>query len=124
MKRKVKRRHPVKTTPNEVTLDGSRIVNLQMLQDHVQDVTNHVVACHPSVNKQSTKHNIVMKEQSREGLSSVLTSHCTSCNTDFYLMTSRKVWGQMSTSGGHPTVTETIAVCGIPTMTKKIIHGC
>jgi len=101
-----------------------------MLQDHVQDVTYHVVACHPSVNKQSTQHSIVMKEQNREGLSSVLTSHCTSC----YLVTLRKVkglsgrpywesnlavvWGQMSTGGGHATLTE-MAILEIPTMTKK-----
>ena len=45
MKWKVKRRQPVKTTtPNEVSLDGSRTVNLQMLRDCVQDVTNHAVA--------------------------------------------------------------------------------
>jgi len=29
------------------------------------------------------------------------------------------VWGQMSTGGGHSTLVETIAVLGIPTMTKK-----
>ena len=29
------------------------------------------------------------------------------------------VWGQMSTGGGHATLTETMAVLGIPTMTKK-----
>ena len=77
-----------------------------------------------------------MKEQKREGLFSVLTS----CNTDFHLTTSRKVkglsgrpywestlaavWGQMSTGGGHATLTETMAILGIPNMTKKIICDC
>ena len=113
----------------------SRIINLQKLQDHLQDVINHTATHHPFVNKPTTQHSIVMKEQKREGLSSVLTSHCTSCNTDFNLTTSQKVkgisgmpywesnlaavWGQMSTGGGHTTLTETMAVLGIPTMTKK-----
>ena len=107
-----------------------------MLQDHVRDVTNHVAACHPSVSKSSTQHSTVMKEQKREGLSSVLSSHCTSCNTDFHLMTLRKVkglsgrpywesnlaavWGQMSTSGEY-VLNETMAILGIPNMTKKQI---
>ena len=29
------------------------------------------------------------------------------------------VWGQMSTGGGHTTLTEAMAAIGIPTMTKK-----
>ena len=46
----------------------------------------------------------------REGLSSELTS---------------AVWGQMSTGGGHTTLTETMAILGIPTVNRdrKVISG-
>ena len=82
---------------------------------------------------------ITVSEKHREGLSSILTSHCTNCDEEFSLHTSSKVkglsgkhswetnvaavWGQMTTGGGHSTLTETMAVLGLPTMTKKSLQN-
>ena len=120
-----------------MVLNGSRIINLQNLQQHIQTITSHTASCHPSTDKPSNEQQttVTISEKHREGLSSLLTPHCTNCRKEFPLKTSSRVkdvsgkhcwesniaavWGQISTGAGHSTLVETMAVLGIPTMTKK-----
>jgi len=76
-----------------------------------------------------------MIETHRDGLASTLTTYCSNCNEEFTLHTSSKVkgltgrpyweanvaatWGQMSTGGGHSTLEESMAVLGVPVLTKR-----
>ena len=126
------------TVANPVaSLNGSRIINLQNLQQHIQTITNHAAFCHSSTDEPSNEQHItvMINEKHRDGLSSLLTSQCSNCREEFPLQTSSRikglsgkhcwesniaaVWGQMSTGGGHSTLVETMAVLGVPTMTKR-----
>ena len=90
---------------------------------------------------------VSVTEQCREGLASILTTRCEGCHTTLLFSTSVKVhgmtggkywesnlaavWGQMSTSGGHTPLEESMATLGVPTMTSdhslllknKLAHG-
>ena len=117
-------------------LSGSRIISLENLQDHVQAVVSHTASCR-STNQNSSddQATVVIDETCRNGLASTLTTHCYNCNEEFTLHTSSKVkgltgkpyweaniaatWGQMSTGGGHSRLEESMAVLGVPVMTKK-----
>jgi len=78
---------------------------------------------------------VTVREQHCADLASTLIIHCHNCSEDFTLLTSSEVkgltgskphweanvaalWGQMSTGGGHSTLTETMAVLSIPVMNK------
>ena len=97
---------------------------------------SHTASC------QSTNHNssddqatVVIDETCCNGLASTLTTHCSNCNEELTFHTSSKVkdltgkpyweanvaatWGQMSTGGGHSRLEESMAVLGVPVMTKK-----
>ena len=120
---------------NMSTLTDSRIIKLQQLQEHIQTVTSHVASCPSCANKTSLQQMVSVKEKHREGLASILTTHCEGCHAEFPFPTSVKVkgmtggqyweinlaavWGQMSTGGGHAPLEETMAVLGVPTMTKR-----
>ena len=135
-----KRRPPVK--PSQVVpinpmppLNGSRIINLEHLQDHLQVITSHAASCHSSSSCSFSSEPVTVREERRDGLSSTLITHCHNCSEDFTLRTSSKVkgltgkphweanvaavWGQMSTGGGHSTLVETMAVLGVPVMNKR-----
>ena len=119
-------------------LNGSRITNLEHLQDHLQVITSHAASCHASPNNEGPSYEpVTVREQHRDGLASTLITHCHNCSEDFTLQTSSKVkgltgskphweaniaavWGQMSTGGGHSTLTETMAVLSIPVMNKLL----
>ena len=135
-----KRRPPEK--PSQVVpinpmppLNGSRIIKLEHLQDHLQVITSHVASCHSSSSCSFSSEPVTVREERRDGLSSTLITHCHNCSEDFTLQTSSKVkgltdkphweanvaavWGQMSTGGGHSTLVETMAVLGVPVMNKR-----
>ena len=75
--------------------------------------------------------------ESRDGLASILTAQCNSCQMVIDFPTSSKVcgptgnrcwkcnldavWGQMGIGGGYCHLQESMAVLGVPTMTKKNI---
>ena len=109
-----------------VNLEGSRIVNL----DYMEDVTKHAMQCQGS---------IILSGEVRDGLASVLSSNCSTCGHGITLQTSRKVkgphgycrwesnlaavWGQMTTGGGHSQLQETMSIVGVPIMSKSsFIH--
>ncbi len=86
---------------------GSRIINLNELQNYVGQLTAHAIKCNSA---------IILSGEKRAGLAAVLSCHCSRCNFVIPLNTSRKVvgprgrlhweanlaavWGQMSTGGG------------------------
>jgi len=140
-KRKVpKKATAVSSSMPSPPLNGSRIINLENLQEHVQTIVNHAISC-PSTSRNSVDDQVAvtMNETHRDGLASTLTTHCSNCNEEFTLHTSSKVkgltgkpywesnvaatWGQMSTGGGHSRLEESMAVLGVPVMTKKAFMG-
>ena len=109
-----------------VTIQGSRIINLEKLQEYINCLTVHAAQC---------GGDIVLTGETRAGLASIISSRCSKCSYTVPLETSRKVkgprgncrwecnlaavWGQMSTGGGHSRLQETMGVLGVPVMSAK-----
>lgn len=89
-----KARTPITNTTNKATtsietqervkLDGSRIVNLEKLQQYTDRLVQHSVHCDGSV---------VLCGESRDGLASIFTAKCDTCGMSFNFDTSKKVEG-------------------------------
>ena len=110
----------------EVTIQGSRIINLEKLQKYINQLTVHAAQCGGK---------IVLTGETKAGLASIMSSRCSACSYTVSLETSCKVkgprgkrqwecnlaavWGQMSTGGGHSRLQETMGVLGIPVMAPK-----
>ena len=91
-----------------VTIEGSRVINVMKLQQYINELTVHSTQCGGSV---------VLTGEARDGLASIMSSHCSTCNHTITLETAQKVkgprgyrrwecnlaavWGQMVTGGGH-----------------------
>ena len=106
-------------------MNGSRIINLNKLQQYTDDLTAHATHCEGS---------IMLYGETRQGLASILKGHCSVCTHTFTLQSSHKVkgpkgysqwecnlaavWGEMVTGGGHCRIKETLGVMGVPVMTK------
>ena len=71
-------------TQERVKLDGSRIVNLEKLQQYIDRLVQHSVHCDGSV---------ILCGESQDGLASILTAKCGTCGMSFNLDTSKKVEG-------------------------------
>lgn len=107
-------------------ISGSRIINLEKLQEYVNELVKHAVQC---------KNEIVLVGEQRAGLASILSSECSKCHFCLKLATSSKVkgprgysrwecnlgavWGQMSTGGGYSKLNETMSVLGVPVMSSR-----
>ena len=107
-----------------VTIEGSRIINIEKLNKYINDLTVHVSKCGGTTSLAGEK---------RYGLASILSSRCT-CGYEIILESSNKVkgplgytrwecnlgavWGQMTTGGGHSPLQETMSVLGIAVMNK------
>ena len=133
----IKRVVPKTKNSNKLYHNDSRIINLNKLKKHLQVVTQHAATCQACADNALSGNNaiILTGEQNNNGLCSVLTSHCAGCHTDFKFSTSSRikgmsggrywecnlaaVWGQMVTGGGHAPLTESMAVLGVPSLTKK-----
>lgn len=112
-------------TQKLVSLEGSRIINVDQLQQYTNNLNKHAMQCQGS---------IVLSGEVRDGLASILSGQCSTCNHTIKLQTSKKVkgprgyrrwecnlaavWGQMSTGGGHSQLEETMSVVGVPVMTN------
>lgn len=68
------------------SLDGNRIINLTELASFVGDVSSHTQSCQQGVVS-------LCGESNREGMASVLTARCDTCNTDISFATSGKIRG-------------------------------
>lgn len=99
---------------------------MQKLQQYINELTVHATKCGGSV---------ILTGEERDGLASILSSNCSTCNHTITLETAEKVkgphgyrrwecnlavvWGQMTTGGGHSQLQETMSVLGVPVMTKS-----
>lgn len=69
---------------SRVSIEGSRIINVDKLQVYIDDLTKHSLHCGGS---------IVLCGERRDGLASILSSQCSSCQHTITLETSKKVKG-------------------------------
>lgn len=109
-----------------MTIEGSRIINVHKLQQYIHQLTVHAKQCGASV---------VLSGEVRDGLASILSTHCSVCGHSMTLETAEKVkgprgyrhwesnlagvWGQMVTGGGHTRLEEIMSVLGVPVTSKK-----
>lgn len=121
----IRRKTPYKAPKNTLS-NGSRIINLAKLQEYTDNLRQHSLNCTGS---------IVLYGETRHGLATILKGHCSTCNYTIKLESSPKVkgprgyaqwecniaavWGQMSTGGGHSRLEESLAVMGVPSMSKS-----
>ena len=68
----------------KVTIEGSRIINLEKLQQYTNSISEHLSSCQGS---------IILTGESRDGLASILTRRCSFCKHTIKLETSQKVKG-------------------------------
>ena len=125
----VENREPnVEVSGSSVAIDGSRIVNIAKLEKYITELSRHVARC-------NSTGNIMLTAEKRDGLASIISTECSTCGYKVDLETSQKVsgmtgysrwevnlaavWGQMSTGGGHSTLTETMSFLGVPVMSRK-----
>ena len=112
------------STINEISLTENRVINLENLRTHMQEVTHHVATCQPCQDKalQKKKTIIMFGELNSAGMASTLCCRCTGCLHEFKFSISSKVqgmtggkcwesnlaavWSQMSTGGGHAPLAE------------------
>ena len=111
----------------EVTIEGSRVINIHKLQQYASQLASHAAQCGGG--------KVILSGEVRDGLASVLSTWCWTCGEALTLETAQKVkgpqgycrwecnlaavWGQMATGGGHSQLKETMSVLGVPVMTKK-----
>ena len=67
-----------------LSIEGSRIINVDKLQQYMTNLTKHATKC---------QGRIVLRGETRNGLASILTGECTSCQYKILLETSKKVKG-------------------------------
>ena len=113
-----------------------RIINVQLLSRHIEDVAQHVAtcsACHMVA--QSLDAITVVGEKDRNGLASIMGCKFKGCGQELTFNTSTKatgltgkhfwtnnlaaVWGQMSVGGGFNSLEESLSVFNIPVMTQR-----
>ncbi len=113
------------STENCDKLEGSRIINLDKLQQYVNELTTHAAKCGSQ---------IILSGEQKSGLASIISSHCSKCSFIIPLTTSNKVsgpkgiscwelnlaavWGQMCTGGG-PKLKDNMSILGAPVMSPK-----
>lgn len=115
---------------DSVALGGSRIINLDKLQQYTTELTQHASSCEGS---------IILSGEIRQGLASIFSGKCSKCTRTITLETSSKVkgpgkyarwqcnlaavWGQMVTGSGHSHLEEGMSILGVPVMSKAaFIH--
>ncbi len=72
------------STENCDKLEGSRIINLDKLQQYVNELTTHAAKCGSQ---------IILSGEQKSGLASIISSHCSKCSFIIPLTTSNKVSG-------------------------------
>ena len=66
------------------SIKGSRIINMEQLQQYTEDLRQHSIQCEGT---------ITLTGETREGLASILTGSCSSCQHTITFQTSKKVKG-------------------------------
>ena len=129
--------HPI-TTVTIIENEGSaecRIINLQLLKNHIENVTKHVASCLACQKIAQSSDSLTMIGEKQEGLASIIGCKFKGCGHELIFNTSTKtkgltgnmfwtnnlaaVWGQMTTGGGFNTLEESLSVLNVPVMTKR-----
>ena len=119
MVRQLKQKH---STP----VDGSRIINIDKLQQYINTLSVHTAKCGGS---------ITVVGEKKDGLASIWSSSCTKCGFTIQLETSKKVkgprgclhlecnlaavWGHLTKGNGHTQLRDTMSVLGVPVVSKR-----
>lgn len=124
---------PTKTLPtqnsetlNDSSIVGSRIINIDILQNHISNITIHAAKCGSEMK---------LYGEEIEGLASIFNCVCVKFGHSIKLYSSEKVqgprgykrwecnlaavWGQVSSGGGHTPLQKTTSLLGVPVMAKK-----
>ena len=77
----------------EISITENRVINLETLKMHLQELTQHVATCQSCQDKslQNEKAIILFGELNHAGLASILSSRCAGCHQEFRFSTSSKV---------------------------------
>ena len=129
--------HPITTVTIIENAESAecRIINLQLLQGHIEDVTKHVASCLACQKIAQSSDSLTMIGEKQEGLASIIGCKFKGCGHELIFNTSTKtkgltgkmfwtnnlaaVWGQMTTGGGFNTLEESLSVLNVPVMTKQ-----
>ena len=113
-----------------------QIINLDLLSKHIEDVTQHVVACQACLKTSHLNNAItIVGEKNCNGLVSILGCKFNGCGQELTFATSTKisgltgklywtnnlaaVWGQMTVGVGFNSLQESMSIMGVPVMTKR-----
>ena len=108
----------------DTSLDGNRIINLDLLKEHVTSITYHSALCDKG-REIAAKGNspVSLVSEKRHGLACILKARCNGCGKVFELNNSdtvetsigeqydiniRGVWGSMVTGGGCSSLNESL----------------
>ena len=110
------------TAPSTSVPAGSRIVNLEELQEYSQQLLTHSAQCDGSV---------LVKGEYRQGLASIISWQCEKYSQSIVLESTRGPCGrsqwernlaavrsEMATGGRHSRLEESIGTLGVPVMSK------
>ena len=81
---KKKQHNNTETEQNDKVLNGSRIINLEQLQEYTDELTKHSSECEGTIS---------LVCETRDGLASTLTGCCSKCQRSITLKSSKKVQG-------------------------------
>lgn len=71
-------------TVQRVSIEGSRIINMEKLQQYTDNLTKHSTTCAGS---------ITLSGETRDGLASILTARCNTCEHAIRFEIAKKVKG-------------------------------
>ena len=130
--------HTAEVSSSQPAETDSRIINIGLLNEHLKEVAAHAATCNAyqsKVQSLSLEDTMLIGEQARYGMASILAYKCSGCGQNISFATSRRVntlcggkywssnlaaiWGQMATGGGFNHLQESMSVLSIPVMSKQ-----
>ena len=109
-----------------------------LLNEHLKEVAAHAATCQSyqsKVESLSLDDTMLIGEQARYGMASILAYKCSGCGKHISFATSSRVdipssgkywscnmaavWGQMATGGGFNHLEESMGILGVPVMSKQ-----
>ena len=125
--KKVQPSQPSTPQTSSTTFNAFRIMNLDELVSHLQQITAHSAVCGSSC--------VIEGETYRAGHACIIRARCSKCDVTFLIPSSprvvgsdrRKLWtvnlgavlGQIATGGGASRLQQVMASVGVPSMSKS-----
>jgi len=117
----------------------NRIINLSLLNKHINNVAQHIATCQPCITKTiSSQECAFISDETHYGLAAVISNKCGGCGEVIPLSTSTKltnsgggqhwtnnlaaVWGRMVVGGGFNYLQESMSILGVPRNSFMIIE--